>query len=151
MKKNFILIICSFFISQLFLLCGCSASKMIEIDENSSTYKVLKIIPHKQFYEIDLKQGNNLYKLLSKRTGFVGNNYIKTGQKYSLRLTALPFYSNRPSYIIIDNDSIPVTANAGIYNGIIYIEYCNETLETSYPYHTGFYEADNLDGLYIQE
>ncbi|MBR5639495.1 MAG: hypothetical protein IKW83_06995 [Muribaculaceae bacterium] len=150
MKKNLILIICSLVISHLILLCGCSSSKMIEKDENTLTYKVMKITPHKQFYEIDLKQGNNLYKLLSKRTGFVGNNYIKTGQKYSLRLKSLPFYSKRPSYIIIANDSVPIIANAGIYNGIIYTEYCNETLETSYPV-TGFYEADKLDGLYLKE
>lgn len=134
-------------LSLLILFAGCSSYKEIE----STTAIVMKctvirIIPHEQFFEIDVKQGKNMYKVLSKRSNDIGKSIIRVRETYSLCLSPL-YYYHRPSYIIVNNDTVSIAPNAGIYNKSFYIDYCNETLEVEEQIEV--FEADNLNGLYL--
>ena len=124
-----------------------SDNKNILKEYNNHQYKVLKIVAHTQFYEIHLKQGDKKLLVLSKRSNAIGNHHIRVGETYSFNLSRL-YYYKRPQHIIVDNDTIPVTPNLGIYNKTDYIDYCNERLEIEGGIE--IYESDNLNGLYLK-
>ena len=114
-----------FLLLLIILFASCTSYKNIE----STTAivmkcKVIRITPHEHFFEIDVTQGDNKYKVLSKRSDVIGDN------------------------IIIDNDTVSIAPNAGIYNRTFYIDYCNEIIEVKGQIQ--IYEADNLNGLYIK-
>lgn len=119
-----------------------------EKEYNIDQYKVLKIVAHTQFYEIHLKQGDKKLLVLSKRSNAIGNHHIRVGETYSFNLSRL-YYYKRPQHIIVDNDTIPILPNLGIYNKTNYIDYCNERLEIDGGIE--IYEADNLNGLYLNK
>ena len=111
-------------------------------------YKVVKITQHALFFEIDAEQGQNSYKIVSKRSPFIGEIFIKKGQYYKFDLRPLPYYSIRPDVIMLKQDTVSVMTNLGIYNDIIYTNYCDEIIKSSV--YSLFYEAINLNGLYIK-
>lgn len=137
-----------FLLLLIILFASCTSYKNIE----STTAivmkcKVISITPHEHFFEIDVTQGDNKYKVLSKRSDVIGDKIIKIDETYILNLFPL-YYYDRPSYIIIDNDTVSIAPNAGIYNRTFYIDYCNEIIEVKGQIQ--IYEADNLNGLYIK-
>ena len=137
-----------FLLLLIILFASCTSYKNIE----STTAivmkcKVIRITPHEHFFEIDVTQGDNKYKVLSKRSDVIGDKIIKIDETYILNLFPL-YYYDRPSYIIIDNDTVSIAPNAGIYNRTFYIDYCNEIIEVKGQIQ--IYEADNLNGLYIK-
>lgn len=137
-----------FLLLLIILFASCTSYKNIE----STTAivmkcKVIRITPHEHFFEIDVIQGDNKYKVLSKRSDVIGDKIIKIDETYILNLFPL-YYYDRPSYIIIDNDTVSIAPNAGIYNRTFYIDYCNEIIEVKGQIQ--IYEADNLNGLYIK-
>ena len=143
--KTFLL---KFLLLMIVLSSSCSSYKKIESNGPISIKcKVIRIIPHEHFFEIDIKQGKNKYKVLSKRSDVIGDKIIKIDETYILNLFPL-YYYDRPSYIIIDNDTVSIAPNAGIYNRTFYIDYCNEIIEVKGQIQ--IYEADNLNGLYIK-
>lgn len=133
----------------IFIQCfsSCSFVKNVDNYYYNDQYKVSCIIAHTHFYEIHLKQGDKKLMVLSKRSNAIGDNFIRVGETYSFNLSRL-YYYNRPQHIIVDNDTIPVIPNLGIYNKTDYIDYCNERLEIEGG--IGIYEADNLNGLYLK-
>lgn len=144
--KTFLL---KFLLLLIVLFSSCSSYKKIESNGPISIKcKVIRIIPHEHFFEIDIKQGKNKYKVLSKRSDVIGDNIIKIDETYTFHLSPL-YYYNRPPSIIVNNDTVLVAPNAGIYNNTFYIDYCNETIEIKEQIQ--IYEADNLNGLCLDD
>ena len=93
--KTFLL---KFLLLLIVLFSSCSSYKKIESNGPISIKcKVIRIIPHEHFFEIDIKQGKNKYKVLSKRSDVIGDNIIKIDETYTFHLSPL-YYYNRPCH-----------------------------------------------------
>ena len=126
---------------------GCVTTGNAHADLNDE-YKVTKITNHKLFFEIDVEDEEGNYKILSKRSPTVGTEFIKIGHYYKFDKVRLPCYSIRPDFIVLKGDTIKVMANLGVYNDIIYTNYCGEVVSSSS--YRFIYESSNLNGLYLK-
>lgn len=77
------------------ILLSCSYSKNIQsnkiaaVNTDSTLYKVYKIDSLNNYYLIYAKKQNNLYKIVSKKEVLLGNDKVKVGGKYDLKLSSI--------------------------------------------------------------